>query len=201
MFMGPLEAVKPWQTSQLAGVVRFRDRIYSLVNRPLSAERADGSLLREMHKTIKKVTQDIEKMAFNTAISSLMIYSNTLNGLDSPPPREAVEALVLLLSPFAPHIAEEAWEILGKFQDSPITCISRASWPVFDEKLCDETTAVVAIQINGKVRAKLEMEKASTEETAMELALEQSTVKKFMDGKQVKKVVYVPGKILNIVVV
>jgi leucyl-tRNA synthetase len=200
MFMGPLEAVKPWQTSQLAGVVRFRDRVFSLVNRPLSMEPLKGDLQREMQKTIKKVTQDIDRMAFNTAISSLMIFSNTLSGLDGPVPREAVEALVLLLSPFAPHVAEEAWEILGKFQGDAQSCISRAPWPAYDESLCVETTAVVAIQVNGKVRGKVEMEKSLEESAAVQLAQEQATVSKFLDGKQIKKIVYVPGKILNIVV-
>lgn len=200
MFMGPLEAVKPWQTSQLAGVVRFRDRVFSLVNRPLSSEPLEGNLLREMHKTIKKVTQDIERMAFNTAISSLMIFSNTLSALDGPVPREAVESLVLLLSPFAPHVAEEAWEILGKFKGDAKSCISRTPWPIYDESLCIDTTAVVAIQVNGKVRGKIEMEKTLEESAAVKLAQEQATVNKFLEGKQVKKVVYVPGKILNIVV-
>ena len=199
MFMGPLEAVKPWQTNQLAGVVRFRERVYSLVTGPMSSKPVEGDLLREMHKTIKKVTNDIEKMAFNTVISSLMIFLNTLNGLDSPPPGEAVETLVLLLSPFAPHIAEEAWEILGNFEHHR-KCISLASWPKFDESLCVDTTAVVAIQVNGKMRGKVEMEKSLEESAAMQLAQEQPSVNKFMEGKQVKKVIYIPGKILNIVV-
>ena len=198
MFMGPLEAVKPWQTNQLSGVVRFRDRVFSLVSAGPSSGAAapEGELLREMHKTIKKVTQDIEKMAFNTAISNLMVFSNTLRDLDGPPPRQALENLVLLLSPFAPHVAEEAWQLLGHKGK----CIALETWPVFDESLCVDTTAVVAIQVNGKVRGKMEIEKTLSEADAISLAKEQPSVLKFMDGMQIKKTVYVPGKILNIVV-
>ena len=114
MFMGPLEAVKPWQTSQLSGVVRFRDRVYNLITSGKVDPnlKVSGDLSKDMHKTIKKVSGDIDKLSFNTCISNLMIYSNTLNSLDRIP-QEAAETLVLLLSPFAPHIAEEAWSLLG----------------------------------------------------------------------------------------
>jgi leucyl-tRNA synthetase len=105
---GPLEAVKPWQTNQLPGVVRFRDRVFNLAtNSNISNNEPNGELLRDMNKTIKKVTNDIEKLSFNTAISNLMIYSNTLNNYKSNNgsiPKKAIEALILLLSPFAPHI-------------------------------------------------------------------------------------------------
>jgi leucyl-tRNA synthetase len=195
MFMGPLEATKPWQTNQLAGVVRFRDRVFSLVTGGVSDRPADGEVLRAMHKTIKKVTYDIEKMAFNTAISNLMIFSNLLQALKEAPPREAVEALVQLLSPFAPHVAEESWEILGHKKS-----IAHSKWPSYDEALCVETTAVVAIQVNGKVRGKVEIDKELPEEDALKAAFEQPSVTKYTDGMSLKKVIYVPGKILNIVV-
>ena len=124
--MGPLEAVKPWQTNQLMGVVRFRDRVYNLA-KGVSNIKANNNdynvvmsdeLLREMHKTIKKVTNNIEKLSFNTAISNLMIYSNILQGYTKNDnskliSKEAVETLLLLLSPFAPHVAEECWLLLG----------------------------------------------------------------------------------------
>jgi leucyl-tRNA synthetase len=198
MFMGPLEAVKPWQTSQLAGVVRFRDRVFNAVTSSGVSEAApEGDVLREMHKTIKKVTRDIDNMAFNTAISTLMIYVNTLNSAvpqGSPKPRQAVEALVLLLSPFAPHLAEEAWQQLGHTES-----ISRHPWPTFDAALCVETVATIAVQVNGKVRGKLEIEKDLAEKDAMELAMSQASVKKYTDGLEIKKVVYVPGRILSII--
>src|SRR6267378_5990246 len=107
MFMGPLEAVKPWQTSQIQGVVRFRDRLHAVCRQPL-VEAMDDATRRLLHRTIKKVSTDIDAMAFNTAISALMVFVNHLARL-SAMPREAVRALVLLVSPFAPHVAEELW--------------------------------------------------------------------------------------------
>lgn len=196
MFMGPLEAVKPWQTGQLSGVVRFRDRVFNLVNRPVSNDAPEGMLLKDMHKTIRKVTQDIDAMGFNTAISNLMIFSNTLSAINGPIPRQSIETLVILLSPFAPHIAEEAWELLGHKD----TTIAYVPWPQYDEGLCKDSTATVAIQINGKVRAKLDMEIDLPEAGAYDLAMKQQSVQKFTDGLELKKIIYVPGRILNIVV-
>lgn len=197
MFMGPLEAVKPWQTGQLQGVVRFRDKVFNLVTGPIAEGYPEGSVLRDMHKTIKKVTQDIEQLSFNTAISCLMIFSNTLVATKGPVSRKALEVLVQLLSPFAPHVAEECWALLGK---SAAKGISFEPWPKYDEALCIETTATIAIQVNGKVRAKLEMEKDLAEADAISLAMQEKTVIKFIDGKAIKKSIYVPGRILNLVV-
>ena len=197
MFMGPLEATKPWQTSQLQGVVRFRDRVYALVNGAISEDPVEGTLLREMHKTIKKVSMDIASMNFNTAISCLMIFTNTLTSIKGPVPREALRTLIHLLSPFAPHLAEECWMQLGYSSDKGITY---EPWPSFDEELCVDTTAVIAVQINGKVRAKIEMEKDLPESDAVSLALQQQGVTKFTEGKSIKKTIYVPGRILNLVV-
>eukprot|EP00596_Hydrurales_sp_CCMP1899_P003434 CAMPEP_0119045114 /NCGR_PEP_ID=MMETSP1177-20130426/37135_1 /TAXON_ID=2985 /ORGANISM="Ochromonas sp, Strain CCMP1899" /LENGTH=867 /DNA_ID=CAMNT_0007016313 /DNA_START=17 /DNA_END=2620 /DNA_ORIENTATION=+ len=194
MFMGPLEAVKPWQTNQLSGVVRFRDRVFSLVNGKLTKNPPEGQLLKDMHKTIKKVTKDIDKLAFNTAISNMMIFTNTLNALDTVP-KECVENLILLLAPIAPHIAEESWEVLGHKK-----CISLSKWPVYDESLCIDTTAVVAIQVNGKVRGTMEIDKLLSQDDAMVLAQEIEGVTKWTSGMQIKKIIYVPGKILNIVI-
>jgi leucyl-tRNA synthetase len=195
MFMGPLEAVKPWQTNQLSGVVRFRDRVFSLVCGTLSSSPVEGNIQREMHKTIKKVTSDVESLSFNTAISALMVFTNTLKELDTPPPKQAVEALLLLLSPFAPHVAEEGWQILGHNQS-----ISKEAWPKFIPELCIDATAVVAIQVNGKVRGKIEVDKNLSQDAAVEEALLQASITKHIGTNSIKKVVYVPGKILNIVV-
>ena len=169
--------------------------MFSLVTGKLSKEPLEGELLKDMHKTIKKVSGDIDKMAFNTAISNMMVFSNTLNALEVRP-REAVENLVLLLAPFAPHIAEEALEMLGHTKK----CASLSSWPVYDEALCIDTTALIAIQVNGKVRGKMEIDKSLSEADVVILAKEVELVKKYIDGLEVKKIVYVPGRILNIVV-
>lgn len=194
MFMGPLEAVKPWQTSQLAGVVRFRDRVMALLDRKISSAEPTGGVLGDMHKTIKKVTEDIDRMSFNTAISSLMIFSNKLSSLEGDLPIKAVEALILLVSPFAPHMAEEAWERLGH-----ATSLGKEPWPTYDASLCQDSTAVVAIQVSGKVRAKIEMGLDLSQEDAMSLAVANPSVAKYTSDASVKSIVYIPGKILNIV--
>eukprot|EP00597_Dinobryon_sp_UTEXLB2267_P004289 CAMPEP_0170069554 /NCGR_PEP_ID=MMETSP0019_2-20121128/8183_1 /TAXON_ID=98059 /ORGANISM="Dinobryon sp., Strain UTEXLB2267" /LENGTH=868 /DNA_ID=CAMNT_0010277623 /DNA_START=20 /DNA_END=2626 /DNA_ORIENTATION=- len=200
MFMGPLEAVKPWQTNQLLGVVRFRDRVLALMKGTLSNAAPEGQMLKEMHKTIKKVTQDVDRFAFNTAISSLMVYTNFLTSAASSNKgeglsREAVESLVLLLSPFAPHVAEECWALLGHSES-----ISHASWPQFDEALCVQDIVTIAIQVNGKVRTKMDIQVDAPETEILGMALELPNVKKFTDGNEVKKTIYVPGRILNILV-
>lgn len=197
MFMGPLEAVKPWQTSQLIGVVRFRDKVFNLCQRPMRDDaRVESGLNSELHRTIKKVTQDIEKMSFNTAISSLMILTNHLSNQTDPLPKEAVKTLLLLVSPFAPHLAEECWSRLGQ-----TPCIAKASWPNYDESLCVSREATIVIQINGKPRAKIDAELEIDQETLQRQALDLPAVQKYVkDSQQIKKVVYVKGKILNIVV-
>ena len=194
MFMGPLEAVKPWQTSQMTGVVRFRDRVYNMVKNGVSDDPLPNDALKEMHKTIKKVTNDIEILSFNTAISQMMVFSNVLRELGTKPNKDAVEILLILLAPFAPHVAEECWNMLGHDES-----ISLQTWPTYDEELCTDSIVNVAVQVNGKLRGTLQIEKDTVQEDAMTLALEQSSVKKFTDGVDIIKVIYVPGKILNIV--
>lgn len=194
MFMGPLEAVKPWQTNQLAGVVRFRDRVYNLVTTKISNRPLEGQLLKDMHKTIKKVTLDIDRLGFNTAISNLMIFSNTLSA-EASVPKEAAEVLVLLLSPIAPHVCEELWQLLGH-----TTSISKHPWPQYKEELCVDTSVKIAIQVNGKVRGTAEMNINEAQDAAVSMAMELASVTKYTDGKALKKVVYVPGRILNIIV-
>ena len=197
MFMGPLEATKPWQTSQLSGIVRFRDRAFSLLSKELVDDGADGAVRTAMHKTIKGVTQDIDKMAFNTAISKLMVYTNLLKEQKGALPREAVAILAMLMSPLAPHVAEEMWEVLGHAAKQG--CIAKQTWPQYDEQYCTEDTATVAIQVSGKVRGKLEVPKDLSQEDMVSLAMEQPLISKWVDGKDFKKVIYVPGKILNLV--
>lgn len=208
MFMGPLEAVKPWQSNQLMGVVRFREKIYNLVRSqvekyPSVSGEFDDALLRDMHKVTKKVTSDIDRMAFNTAISNLMIYANSLvaaakvSSLRGGLPREALETLVLLVSPFAPHVAEECWALLGHEES-----LAYHPWPSYQEELCLETRCVVALQVNGKIRGTLEVVGAEswTQEAVLAEALQQSRVQNAVGDQQPKKVIYVPGKVLNIIV-
>lgn len=195
MFMGPLEAVKPWQTNQLLGVVRLRDRVYNMLNTLEYGSEISVDLNKEMHKTIKKVTEDIDRLSFNTAISALMIYSNTLASLNGPIPKKAYETLILLLSPFAPHMAEECWNLMGHSKT-----LAYEKWPSYLEELCCDSTSTIIIQINGKVRGKLEAAVDSTEEFVVEQAMTQPNIVKYSGGKPIKKTIFVPGKILNILI-
>jgi leucyl-tRNA synthetase len=156
MFMGPLEQVKPWQTAGLQGVRRFLDRVEVLARREPAAT-MDAETARLLARTVKKVTDDIETMHFNTAVSAMMIFANHLHGLDAPP-REAMEKLVLCLSPFAPHLAEELWERLGHPPS-----IADAEWPTYDPALCVDAEVEIAVQVNGKVRGRVTLARDADE--------------------------------------
>jgi leucyl-tRNA synthetase len=194
MFMGPLEAPKPWQTSGIQGVRRFLDRVDQICARPISSAPADCETLKLRSRTIKKVAEDIDALRFNTAISTMMIFANHLAGYDEPA-REAVEALVLCVSPFAPHLAEELWERLGH---SPSVCTQ--PWPTFDPALCVDDTVEMGVQVNGKMRGRITLKKDADTAQALAAALDEPNIRKFIGDKPVKKTVYVPGKILNLIV-
>jgi leucyl-tRNA synthetase len=194
MFMGPLEQAKPWQASGIQGVRRFLDRIDTIASRPLSSAELDLESAKIVHRTVKKVGEDILGLRLNTAVSTMMKLVNHLNGLEQPP-REAVEKLILCLSPFAPHLAEELWERLGHAPS-----VSNVTWPGFDPALCVDDVVEIAVQVNGKVRGRAELARDASEAAAREAALADPNVTKFMDGKAIKKLVYVPGKILNFIV-
>ena len=194
MFMGPLEQVKPWQTSGIQGVRRFLDRVDALTQRELADGEGDLETRRIVHRTVKKVGEDIEALRFNTAISAMMILSNHLNSCEQVP-KIAIEKLVLCVAPFAPHLGEELWERLGH----PPSVID-APWPSFDPALCVDDVVDLPVQVNGKVRGKLKAAKDASEEDVTRAALADENVAKFTDGKTLRKVVYVPGRILNLIV-
>jgi leucyl-tRNA synthetase len=193
MFMGPLEEVKPWQMSQIQGVVRFRDRLWSLAQRPATGD-IDDATKRLLHKTIKKVTGDIEAIAFNTAIAAMMVLANHVAGLEAVP-REALRAITLLISPFTPHLGEEMWHLQGH-ADS----LAHEPWPSWDEALCVDDVIEMAVQVNGKVRGRVTLPRDAGEDDAREAALAADGVAAHMSGKPIKKFIYVPGKIINLVV-
>ncbi len=194
MFMGPLEAVKPWQTSQVSGVVRFRDRLYLAVTKSVEGVAMGEETKKLLHRTIKKVGQDIESMAFNTAISAMMVFTNHLYSLQVIP-REAALPMILLVSPFAPHLGEEMWSLTGHTES-----LAYEPWPAHDEALCVDDVVELAVQVNGKVRGKVTLAKAASEADARAAALAVPSVAALAEGKQIKKFVYVPGKIVNLVV-
>jgi leucyl-tRNA synthetase len=197
MFMGPLEAVKPWQTSQVAGVVRFMNKAYRIVKDATEIEGAEMSseTLRLMHKTMKKVTDDIDSMAFNTAISALMVFANHLQSLEKNVPVEAAEKLVLMVSPFAPHLGEECWSLLGHKES-----LAYHPWVEYDEGLCVDNEITMGVQVNGKVRGEITIAKDATQTVAMAAATEIERVQKQLGDKEIKKIIYVPARILNIIV-
>lgn len=196
MFMGPLEAVKPWQTNQVAGVVRFMNKVYSVISTAVKGGkvRLDEETERLMHKTMKKVTEDIETMSFNTAISALMVYTNHLQSLKEDVPTEAAEKLALMVSPFAPHLGEECWSMLGHNES-----LAYHPWVEYDEELCIDTAVTIGVQVNGKARGEITIAKDANEDTVIKAAKEVERVQAQLDGKEIKKIIYVPERILNII--
>ncbi|MGE7765999.1 leucine--tRNA ligase [Peribacillus sp. NPDC096540] len=200
MFMGPLDASIAWSTNGLDGSRRFLDRIWRLLineddtitNKMVDTDDS-GKLEKVYHQTVKKVTENYEELKFNTAISQLMVFINDAYKADSLP-KEYIEGFVKLLAPVAPHIAEELWSKLGHSES-----ITYGTWPAFDEaKLVDNEVEIV-IQINGKVKAKLMVPTDTTKEKLEEIAMGDDSIKEQIDGKTIRKVIAVPGKLVNIV--
>jgi leucyl-tRNA synthetase len=201
MFMGPLEASKPWSTQGVEGVSRFLDRVWRLYvaedgspSPALGDEAPAPEVDRLLHQTIRKITEDLEALKFNTAIAQMMVFVNELTRLERRP-RAALEPFVLLLSPFAPHLGEELWHRLGH-PDS----LAYEPWPAWDPARVLEDTVTVAVQVNGKLRATLDLPRDSGEEAARLAALDDERVRRYVDGARVRKVVYVKNKLLNLVI-
>ncbi len=195
MFMGPLEATKPWSTKGVEGVYRFLKRAWRLVaETPPADVPCTPEQLRLLHATIKKVTQDLEAFHFNTAISQLMICLNEFSKRKEVP-REAAETFVLLLSPFAPHLCEELWSMLGHEGT-----LAYVPWPTWDEAHLKVDEVEILVQVLGKPKARLMMPVGCSEETAREIALGSPEVQAAINGRQVRKVICVPGRLVNIVV-
>ncbi len=193
MFLGPLEVTKPWSTQAISGVHRFLDRIYRLSKRQITESSPQESTIKLLHKTIKKVDHDTSGIEFNTAIAQMMIYVNELFKLDNLS-RVAWDPFVRLLAPYAPHLAEELWEKLG-YSES----VSNASWPEYDETFTVEDRVTVVIQINGKVRSKMEIDSGTSKEEIEKLAFDAPRIGELTTGKEIRKVIVVPDKLVNIV--
>jgi leucyl-tRNA synthetase len=194
MFMGPLEVSKPWATAGLVGVSRFLEKIWALSERSLSDAEPGRDSLKSLHRTVKKVTGDTSSLNFNTAISAMMIYVNELGKLDELP-RSLWEPLVLMLAPYAPHLAEELWERSGHPKS-----LARESWPSFDEALCADDTKEIVVQVNGRIRERFTAPAGSAQDYLERTALALPKVREWTDGKKVAKVVVVKDKLVNIVV-
>ena len=192
MFLGPLEQSKPWDTNGIDGVHRFLRRFWALFEN-ISDDAPTADELKTLHKTIKKITYDIEHFSFNTSIPAFMICQNELATLHCSK-RAVLESLVVLIAPFAPHIAEELWHRLGHE-----TSVCDAQWPAFDEKYLTESSVKYPISFNGKVRFTMEMPANASREEVERAALAHEQTPRFTEGKTPKKVIVVPGKIVNIV--
>ncbi|UAM97000.1 class I tRNA ligase family protein [Polaribacter litorisediminis] len=197
MFLGPLEQTKPWKTSGISGVYSFLKKLWKLYFNgetfEVSEEKPSKEELKTLHKTIKKVEEDIENFSFNTSVSTFMIAVNELTALKCNK-REILEPLLVLLSPYAPHISEELWRKLGHTES-----ISTAPFPVFDEKHLVESSKNYPISFNGKMRFTLELSLDLSKEEIEKAVLENEKTVAQLEGRTPKKVIVVPGKIVNIV--
>ena len=208
LFAAPPEKDLEWNNQGVEGCWRFLNRVWRIVEQNGESKATDSEeSKRWLHKTIKRVTEDIERFHFNTAISAIMEYVNflyTLTPTQTLPPRgggqgegdvNPIETLVLLISPFAPHMAEELWKNLGH-KDG----IIKAAWPKYDSNLIQESKMMIIVQVNGKLRDKLEIDASANEDAVKMAAQELEKIKTFIGGKPAKKVIYVPGKLVNIVI-
>ena len=210
MFMGPLEQMKPWSTRGVEGVARFLARVWRLLMtenqagewvlsdkiKQANATKAQQKLL---HATIKKVTEDIESFSFNTAISQMMIFVNAFTNVETIP-LAAMRTFLILLDPFAPHIASELWETLNTKSSDAGGEITEQSWPAYDERLLVEDEVEIVVQINGKLRDRMKMPIVATEEELKTAALSNPRIQERIAGKNVRNVIVVPRKLVNIVV-
>ena len=199
MFMGPLEASKPWSSKSVEGITRFLDRVWRLFIREDGSLALDGSTppesaVRVLHQTIAKVGSDLETLKFNTAIAQMMVFVNEATKLETRP-RTLLEPFVLTLAPFAPHLGEELWKRLGHAKG-----IAYAPWPSHDEALLVEDTVTVAVQINGKLRATLDLPRGADQAAVQDAAFADERVSRYVTGATIKKVIHVKDKLLNVVV-
>ena len=202
MFMGPLNKSKPWSTKGLQGCYRFVNKLWSIIvdkngnlsSKIVDSDEEDKDTLFLHHQTIKKLGEDIENLHFNTAVSQLMIYCNHLQKC-STVSKKLIEQLVIILSPFVPHLSEEFWSLLGHSET-----ITYQSWPQFDEGLIQLDEVTIAVQVNGKLRANINIAKDSDEKDVISKAISLENVEKFTSEGNVVKTIYVPNRLLNFVV-
>jgi leucyl-tRNA synthetase len=194
MFLGPYEEGGDFRDASVSGVKRFLDRLWASAMQARGDGVPDESVMRKLHQTIKKVGDDIPRLSYNTAIAAMMEYMNALRAGERRPHRAEVEPLVRIVSPFAPHIAEELWERFGHRQG-----VLDSGWPEYDPALIEEDTIDLVVQVNGKMRGKIRVPRDIDRDAALVAALAEPSIAKFVPGPP-KKVIFVPGRLLNIVV-
>jgi leucyl-tRNA synthetase len=209
MFMGPLEAVKPWSTRSIEGIDRFLNRVWRLgaLTQDSRLKTQDKEPLgvsveleRKRHETIKRVTEDLEGLKFNTAISAMMVFVNAMYevvnaGQLSAAVRQAFETLALLLSPFAPHVSEELWQRLGHAKS-----LAYEPWPSYDPQVLVASEIAWVVQVNGKVRAKITLPADLSEEQLKARVMADAQVKRHLDGRAIQQMIVVPKRLVNVVV-
>ena len=199
MFLGPIDQSKPWDTNGIDGVSRFLRKLWNLYYRGDSAAVTDSEptseQLKSLHKLIKKVTSDIDSLQYNTSVAAFMVCVNELTSLKADS-RAVLEPLAVLLAPFAPHIIEEIWHTALGHE----TSVCDAQWPAYDEKYLKENTATYAVSFNGKARFSITMPLEASKEEVQEAALSNPSAAKWLEGKTIRKIIVVPGKIVNVVV-
>lgn len=199
MFMGPLTATKPWSTEGINGIYRFLNRVYEFFQEQIRKKKEKSPLDKEvtktLHQTIKKVTEDIERLNFNTAISALMECLNKFREKSAKIPKTHLENFLKLLAPFAPFITEELWHQLGHRKS-----IHKEKWPKYNKKLLEEREVEFIIQINGKLRDKIKIPSDLTEEQIKKLVLEREKIKKFLEKKKIQNIIYLKNRLINFVI-
>jgi leucyl-tRNA synthetase len=194
MFLGPYEQGGDYRDQQIIGVKKFLDRLWLSANSARVDGEADERVLRKLHQTIKKVGDDVPRLSYNTAVAAMMEYMNVLRGGERTPHRDEVLPLVQLVSPFAPHLAEELWERLGRDES-----VFDAGWPAFDAELAAEDAIALAVQVNGKMRGTVTVPRTVDQAGALAAAGADPAIAKFITGTP-KKVIFVPGRLINVVV-
>jgi leucyl-tRNA synthetase len=199
MYLGPLEASKPWNTRDIVGVHRFLRRIWRTLadeegNATISETPASETSLRALHSTIERVTGDLDRMSFNTAIAALIELLSELAG-KGPVPREIAEPFILLLAPFAPHLAEEIWSMMGHQET-----LAHAPWPIAEERYLKADTLSLSVQVNGKLRGSVTVAADADKATILDTARGDANVARHLEGKTMRREIYVPGRIVNFVV-
>ncbi|MGN6616649.1 MAG: class I tRNA ligase family protein, partial [Ilyomonas sp.] len=199
MFLGPVEQSKPWDTKGIEGVHRFLRKLWRLFFDELKGkiwteEKASHAELKALHKALKKIEEDTERFSFNTAVSAFMVCVNELSELKCNK-REVLEPLLIMLTPYAPHIAAELWAALGN-----TTSILNAPYPKLEEKYLVESSKEYPISINGKLRTTINIDLSATQEQVQEIVLANDVIKKWVEDKPLKKFIFVKGKMVNVVI-
>ncbi|MDP3882802.1 MAG: leucine--tRNA ligase [Candidatus Staskawiczbacteria bacterium] len=194
MFIGPFDQMIPWDTKGVVGVRRFLEKIYKLSDKKEFSVLGDENIKKILHKTIKKVSEDVELMKFNTSVSSMMEFANAWNASKIGLSKKDFADFLKILSPFAPHLAEELWSQTGL---KGLCC--QQKWPKFNPKLIEEKKVLLIVQINGKVRDKIEIKSGASEEQAKKIVLQSEKIKNLITKTEIKKIIFIPDKLINIV--